>query len=207
MSTVRIVVGVIGIAAVAAVTMHHPRVRSVLFGKGGAAGCPQFGAAAEVDGRRNNALAALAGLTAAPQKRLFGLAVGRDTRADVSAWADARGVRCDNVDGEAIRCARTTKLLGVVESDIYLRFASDRLVAVDAVGTVPGGDANAAYRTVEQDVAANYGPAHNQSSVGDVSKAGRVASAWRFAELAIDVSVFAVGDAPRVRVQLRSLKN
>ncbi len=108
-----------------------------------------------------------------------------------------------------MRCARTTKLLGAVESDVYLRFTGDKLVAVDAVGSVPGGDVDSAYRAVQQDVIASYGPAHDQSSLGDVNghKLGRVASTWRFAELAIDVSVFAVGDAPRVRVQVRSLRD
>jgi hypothetical protein len=185
--------------------MHHPRVRTLLFGKTGAAACPHFAAGPDLDEKRRTALAGLAGTTAAPEKRLFGLAIGRDARKDVRAWADGRKLRCDNVDGDAMRCARSTAVLGV-ESDLYLRFAGETLVAIDAVGSAPADDPMRAYRAVHDDIAANYGPAHDETTVGDVAKAGRVASVWRFAELAIDVSVFSTGDAPRVRMQLRWLR-
>jgi hypothetical protein len=185
--------------------MHHPTIRAALFRNGSGVGCPQFGAANEVDEHRRVALAALAGSTAAPEKKLFGLAVGRDRRADVRVWADVREMRCDNVDAAAMRCARTTKLLGV-ESDVFLRFDKDLLVAIDAVASVARDDATHRYHSLEQDVIASYGPAHEQSALGELEKAGRVASVWRFRELAIDLSVFAVGDGPRLRVQVRALR-
>jgi len=206
MSTARIVVvGGIAIAALAAVTMHHPRVRAVLFGASGAAGCPHLGSGSDVEAQRRVALAALAGTTEAPQKRLLGLAIGRDARSDVRAWADARKLRCDNIDDGAMRCARAVGVLGV-ESDLYLRFAGDTLVALDAVGVASGDDPMRAYRAVHDDVVASYGPAHDQSAIGEVGKTGRVASVWRFAQLAIDVSLFSAGDAPRLRMQLRWLR-
>jgi hypothetical protein len=177
----------------------------LLFGKTGAAACPHFASGPELDDKRTAALAGLAGTTAAPEKRPFGLAIGRDARKDVLAWADGRKLRCDNVDGDAMRCARTTSVLGV-ESDLYLRFKGETLVAIDAVGSAPAEDPMRAYRAVHDDLVANYGPAHDETAIGDVTKAGRVASVWRFAELAIDVSVFSAGDSPRVRMQLRWLR-
>ena len=207
MSTVRIAVGVFAVALAAAVAIHHPAIRSALFRNGGGVGCPQLGSTSEVDEHRKAALAGLSGSTAAPEKKLFGVAVGRDGRASVRAWAEARELRCDNVPGDddAMRCARTTKLLGV-ESDIFLRFHKDTLVALDAVATVPGSDAKAAYQSVENDVSSSYGPAHEKTELGELEKAGRVASVWRFRELAVDVSVFAVGDGPRLRLQVRALR-
>jgi hypothetical protein len=186
--------------------MHHPSIRAALSRNGGAVGCPHFGPSSEVDEARRTALAGLSGSTAAPEKKVFGLAVGRDARSEVTTWAEARGVRCDKVAGDdAMRCSQTAKLLGV-ESDIFLRFDKDKLIALDAVATVPREGAKGAYESVEHDVADAFGPAHEHSALGDLEKAGRVASVWRFRELAVDVSVFAVGDNPRLRQQIRSLR-
>src|SRR4051794_28286615 len=134
MHSVRIaVLVVLGVGLAGIGLVHVPAVRRLGLG---AEKCPRLGPGSALEDARKAAMKPLAGATKAPKEAAFGLIVGKDDRAAVKKWADSHGIVCNDVDGVGLRCGRTTSLLGI-GSDVFFRFDGDRLVGLDAIGTLP----------------------------------------------------------------------
>lgn len=191
---------IVGTAAASAVVVHVPQVRRAL---GVRDACPVLHGA-DLEKARKQALAPLAGSAPSPTHSALGFVVGAESRAAVRKWADAQGVACSDVDGVALRCAGATGILAI-PADAFFRFDADRLVGVDALARAAD---LGAYRDARKSLSASFGPPHDDTGSEALAQApaGRVASRWRFADLAIDVSAFSIGDGLRVRLQLRALQ-
>lgn len=197
----------VGLASVA---VHLPPLRRTLEVQGR---CPAIdrkggdaprGPALEV--ARRAALAPLAGDATAPPLSIAGLPIDGATRAAVRAWAEKRGISCADVDGVAIRCGAASAFLGT-PADGFFRFDGERLVGIDAVGSLASTDLGP-FEAARAALAQTLGAPHEEHPAKDwaTSKVARVSSVWRFRDLAVDVSAFVVGDARRVRLQVRSLR-
>ncbi|MGZ3455281.1 MAG: hypothetical protein ACXVEF_37100, partial [Polyangiales bacterium] len=94
----------------------------------------------------------------------------------------------------ALRCGRTTSILGI-GSDVFFRFDADRLVGLDAIGSV--ADAKSPFLAVREALTKTFGRPHDESEIS---------SKWRFSDLAVDLSTLSLSDGARIRLQLRSIK-
>lgn len=192
MHSVRIAVLVIAGAGLAGIGLIHvPAVRRLGLS---AEKCPRLGPGSALEDARKAAVRSLAGATKAPKEAAFGLVVGKDDRKAVKKWADERSIVCNDVDGVALRCGQTASLLGF-GSDVFFRFDADRLVGLDAIGTV--ADSKPRFLALRETLTKTFGRAHDESEL---------ASKWRFADLAVDLSTFSVSDGARVRLQVRSIQ-
>ncbi len=208
-SAVRVAVGLVAVVTmlgVVGVVLHLPRVRG-LFGVQGR--CPAIGKVAsgpDLEAARRAAVAPLAGETTAPGLAVSGLVLGESTRAAVRAWAKQGDLRCEDVDGVALRCGEAKALLPI-PTDGFFRFDDDRLVGIDAVGALPSADL-AAFDAARSTLVQTFGAPHHEDRGSDweKSKVGRVGSGWRFRDLAVDLSAFVVGDTRRMRLQVRLLR-
>jgi hypothetical protein len=192
MQRVRIAVLAVAVAGLAGIgLLHVPAVRRLGLG---ADKCPRLGPGSALEDARKAAMKPLAGAIKAPTETAFGLVVGKDDRAAVKKWAESHSIVCDDVDGVALRCGKTTSLLGI-GSDVFFRFDRDRLVGLDAIGTVP--DSKPSFLALRESLTKTFGRAHDESEI---------ASRWRFSDLAVDLSTFAVSDGARLRLQVRSIQ-
>jgi hypothetical protein len=196
MQRVRIaVLAIAGLGLAGIGLLHVPAVRRLGLG---AEKCPRLGPGSALEDARKLAMKPLAGATKAPKEAAFGLVVGKDDRAAVKKWADSHAIVCNDVDSVALRCGRTTSLLGI-GSDVFFRFDGDRLVGLDAIGIVPPaeGSSKPPFLALRETLTKTFGHAHDESEI---------ASRWRFSDLAVDLSTFSVSDGARLRLQVRSIQ-
>lgn len=129
----------LGVVTLGVGLLHMPWARPLLARIGG---CPASRATPQqVEAEQRRAWLSLRGAGSAPARPALGFALGRTTLAEVKAWAEARGLRCDASRGGALlRCAGVpaaalpSPARGVYEDLAFgFRLRDERLVNVTAL--------------------------------------------------------------------------
>jgi len=207
----------IAVGALAAATALVALAHAGPFKKGlrAVGGCP-VGAtltAEEHDAFRVAQTRGLAGEAVAPGRGVgdLGVELGRSTKDDVRRWAAARSAHCEASHADtSLTCEGVAGLEGV--HDVFFRFdASNRVVAADIMHAASSPDDGARLLArVAQDLRATHGaPSSSQgeltaAALADPGSAATVA--YRFRDLAIDVTALHGEDGVVVRRQFRAVQ-
>ncbi len=192
-------------AVVAAGAIFHPQLLRRL---GRSDACPLLARGPELEDARKKAVAPLSGEALAPTTSFLGFAVGKATKSDILAWAAASSVTCSEVDGVGLRCSVLASATVPVAGGVFYRFDAARLVGIDLIA--PAGtetEAASLFQRIRAKTAETFGTPHSEDVAKDLASApaGRLASRWRFRDLALDVSAFHGLDGARLRLQARAL--
>ena len=212
-------------ASVALIGLGHvgpgKRLLGGLFGAA-APGCPvslKGLSPQEIEAHRASSSLVLAG-EAAPKSRGAGpFVIGATTRGDVTSWALATKVRCDDAqERTALRCIDVPgAALGAgalpVASDVLVRFdPGERVVALDVMRAAEPEAVASALEHLLRDVEARVGP--RSALIGELSPAYFAGAGLkvttgecRFTNYAVDVSATRTADtgAIRLREQYRAV--
>jgi hypothetical protein len=192
-------------ALLAGGAVFHPQL---LRRFGSADRCPHLAKGAELEEARKKAVASLAGEGAAPTTNVLGFAVGKATKPEILAWALANSVTCSDVDGVALRCAVLASATVPVAGGVFYRFDGPRLVGIDLIAPAANdAEASSLFQRIRSKTTETFGTPHTDDNAKDLASApaGRLASSWRFKDLAVDVSAFRGLDGTRLRLQARAL--
>jgi hypothetical protein len=203
----------------ASVALHTPAGRSLL----GASACP-WGkgapSAAKLEELRVKSAATLKnGSVRATARPAFGFVLDQSTRAEVLAWAKRASATCtEEIGGAALRCELADKNIteesGVSVRDAFFRFdPRGVVVGIDLMRDGTDGDKAAlVLTTISERIAHAAGPPTTVRGTADSAHLGgyldRVATEFRFADYAADVSATNLGERGVViREQYRSIPN
>lgn len=192
-------------AMLAAGAIFHPQLLRRL---GRVDGCPHLARGAELEDARRSAVAPLSGESPAPTTSILGFAVGKATKSEILAWAAASSVSCADVDGVALRCRVLASATVPVAGGVFYRFDAARLVGIDLIAPAANeAEAASLFQRIRAQTAETFGTPHSEDLAKDLASApaGRLASRWRFRDLALDVSAFHGLDGARLRLQARAL--
>lgn len=194
--------GAVWLASVALVLSTGVAVLHGPFARFAGVSCPLGEpTAAALETQRQAALAPLRGRDFAPARRFASVEIGVTSRVMV----ESTSTTCERVSGGAlVRCADQGR-------DVALRFdPAELLVGFDrAQPMTDPASASARFDDSLAELERTFGPAHSKlgsTSASDLSAPLRRGSAsWRFADLAIDLSVTHVGPHLVLREELRDV--